>query len=73
MKQMQNIDTGLFVEALRKTTSLTLGQPFDAARSLYAMAVSLGLIKQSLLGCARFGRDIRALEKIALGPWAREV
>jgi hypothetical protein len=73
MKQMQNIAATQVAQALHKTTSLTLAQPFDWARSLYALAVHMGLIENSLLGSARFGRDISTLEKMTLGPWARQV
>ncbi len=73
MKHLQNTDATLVADALLKTTSLTLGQPFDMARALYALAVRVGLVESSLLGSARFGRDISSLEKMTLGPWARQV
>ena len=73
MKHLQNTDATHVAEALLKTTSLTLGQPFDMARALYALAVRVGLVESSLLGSARFGRDISSLEKMTLGPWARQV
>ena len=73
MKHIQNTDATQLAEALGKTTSLALGQPFDAARASYAMAARLGLIEHSLLGSARFGRYIHSLEKMTLGPWARQV
>jgi hypothetical protein len=73
MKNLQNTDATHVAEALQKTTSLALGLPFDLARSLYALAVRFGLVESSLLGSARFGRDISSLEKMALGPWARQV
>jgi hypothetical protein len=73
MKQMQTIDATQVAEAVLKTTSLTLAQPFDWARWLYALGVRGGLLENSLLDCARFGRDISSLEKMTLGPWARQV
>ncbi len=73
MKQLHNSDAADVAQALWKATSLTLGQPFDLARALYALTVRLGLMENSLLGCARFGRDISSLEKMALGPWARQI
>jgi hypothetical protein len=73
MKELQNAGASQVAEAIRKQTSLALGQPFDLARSFYALAVRLGVIERSLLGSARFGRDISSLEKMALGPWARQV
>ena len=56
-----------------KTTSLMLAWPFDIAHIMYAMAVRIGLLKDSMLTSARFSRDISALEKMSLGPWARRV
>jgi hypothetical protein len=73
MKHLQNTDAAPVAEALRKATSFTLGLPFDMARWVYALAVRAGFVKNSLLGSARFGRDISSLEKMTLGPWARQV
>ena len=53
------------------TVRLMLGLPFDLARANYANAVRFGLLEHSLLKSARFGRDICAIERLALGPWAR--
>jgi hypothetical protein len=47
--------------------------PFDMAREQYAKAVQFGLIERSLLGWAKFERQIDLLEKMILGPWARRV
>lgn len=73
MNHLNNIDTTKAIEALGKTTSLVLSQPFDMARAQYAMGVRVGLFENSLLACARFGRYISSLEKLTLGPWARQV
>ena len=73
MKHLQDTDATQLAEALGKTTSLVLGQPFDAARAFYAMAARVGLIENSLLRSARFGHYIHSLEKMALGPWARRI
>ncbi len=73
MTHLKSLDAVQITESMGKTTSLVLAQPFDFARSLYAFAVRFGLIENSLLGSARFGRDISSLEKMALGPWARQV
>jgi hypothetical protein len=35
--------------------------------------VRVGLIADSLLSSARFSRDVSSLEKMALGPWARQI
>jgi hypothetical protein len=50
-----------------------LALPFDLARSQYARAVRAGLIERSLLANAEFERTLGALERFALGPWARRV
>lgn len=73
MKLLQNADANQVKKALGKNTSMVLGLPFDTARALYAMAVRVGLIENSLLNSARFGRYIHSLEKVTLGPLARQV
>ena len=73
MKHLPNTDATLVADALMKATSLPLVQPFDMARALCALAVRVGLMESSLLASARFGRDISSLEKMTLGPWARQV
>lgn len=73
MKHLQNTDAAIVTEALGKTTSLLLSQPFDMARTQYAIGVRVGLFENSMLACARFGRYISSLEKMTLGPWARQV
>ncbi len=60
-------------DAFTKTTSLLLGLPFDLARTNYANAVRLGLIKHSLLNSTKFAQQLGAVERLALGPWARRV
>jgi hypothetical protein len=60
-------------ETLGEHTPLILVLPFDYAHILYAMAVRVGFLKDSLLASARFNRNINILEKISLGPWARRV
>ena len=55
------------------TASLMQVLPFDMAREQYAKAVQFGLIERSLLGWAKFERQIDSLEKMMLGPWARRV
>jgi len=58
---------------LGQPESLLLGWPFDIAHIFYALTVRTGLIKDSMLASARFNRDISALEKLTLGPWARQI
>lgn len=59
--------------SFEKTAALMQVLPFDMAREHYAKAVQFGLIKRSLLGWAKFERQIDLLEKMTLGPWARRV
>ncbi|WPC67729.1 hypothetical protein SBP18_04260 [Rhodoferax ferrireducens] len=56
-----------------RTLTLLQGLPFDLARAQYAAGVRVGLIEQSLLGWAKFERQVNLLEKLTLGPWARSV
>jgi hypothetical protein len=73
MNYLQHIDVATATKALGKTTSLVLSQPFDMARAQYAFGVRAGVFQNSLLACARFERNISSLEKLTLGPWARQV
>jgi len=61
------------LQSLAKTISLALGLPFDLVRANYARAVRFGLVEQSLLKSAKFERELVAVEKQALGLWARRV
>jgi hypothetical protein len=61
------------LSAAAQTTSAVLTLPFDIAREMYAKSVRTGLIKDSLIACARYSRDLNATEKLTLGPWARDV
>ncbi len=56
-----------------RSSVLLFSLPFDVAREQYASAVRVGLIEQSMLAGAKFERTLSALEKVALGPWARRV
>jgi hypothetical protein len=56
-----------------QTASLILGLPFDLARVNYAQAVRLGFIEHSLLKSARFAQELTTIERLTLGPWARQV
>ena len=55
------------------TTALMLGLPFDLARANYARAVKCGFIEHSLLKSARFAQELREIERLTLGLWARRV
>jgi len=46
--------------------------PFDALRAQYAGAVLAGLAQPSLLASGRWERALDALEKLVLGPLARQ-
>ncbi len=50
-----------------------LAFPFDVVRSLYSKAVQMGLIERSMLAGREFERALGAVERFALGPWARRV
>jgi hypothetical protein len=58
---------------LGQTASHILGLPFDLARINYAQAVRLGFIEHSLLKSARFAKELTEIERLTLGPWARQV
>jgi hypothetical protein len=49
-----------------------LALPFDALRFQYAGAVTTGLIQRSILASGTLERALDALEKLALGPLARQ-
>lgn len=55
------------------TASLMATLPFDMAREFYAKLVQMKFVEHSLLGSARFERDLNQMEKLTLGPWARQV
>jgi hypothetical protein len=73
MTHLTNIYTLQVIESIEKATSLVLAQPFESARLMYAWAVRFGLFENSLLDSSRFSRDISFLEKVTLGPWARQL
>jgi hypothetical protein len=58
--------------AARRTSQLVRSFPFDVARETYAKAVRSGIIKDSMLAEAKFAQSLGALEKLTLGPWARQ-
>jgi hypothetical protein len=49
-----------------------LALPFDALRLQYASAVMAGLVQRSILASGRLERALDALEKLVLGPLARQ-
>lgn len=46
--------------------------PFDALRVQYASVVRAGLAQRSLLASGKLERALDALEKLTLGPLARQ-
>ncbi len=59
--------------AVGRTSQLAMGVPFDVALETYAKAVRIGFIRDSILAEAKFARSLGTLEKLTLGPWARQV
>lgn len=49
-----------------------LAMPFDAMRFHYASAVAAGLAQRSILASGQFERALDTLEKLILGPLARQ-
>jgi hypothetical protein len=49
-----------------------LAMPFDAMRFHYASAVAAGLAQRSMLASGQFERALDTLEKLILGPLARQ-
>lgn len=75
MKQPKMNSPSFFkaMPVIERVAAPLLALPFDMARALYATAVHIGFIERSMLAWARFERAVDALEKLALGPWARRV
>ena len=64
-----------YLQALARAQDATrtcLGAPFDAMRAQYASAVQAGLVPRSLLASAQLERSLDSLEKLCLGPLARQ-
>ena len=49
-----------------------LAMPFDAMRLQYASAVMAGLAQRSIIASGKLERALDALEKLILGPLARQ-
>ncbi|WP_085316974.1 hypothetical protein [Derxia lacustris] len=58
-------------DAARACLSNALSAPFDAMRAQYAASVRAGVIERSMLGWRDFERQIVQMEKLTLGPLAR--
>jgi hypothetical protein len=61
------------IDAVSLWQASGVAAPFDLARAQYAAGVQAGLIERSLLASSAFERGLDALERLALGPWARTV
>jgi hypothetical protein len=61
--------TRLAVAAVQQALAL----PFELLRSGHAQAVRGGWAPRSLLQQRELDRGLQALERLALGPWARRV
>ena len=60
-----------------RPTPISVGQgllamPFDALRFQYASAVRAGMVQRSSLASGKLERTLDALEKLILGPLARQ-
>lgn len=64
---------GETAEALTRAVSGWLALPFDGLRVAHAFAVKEGWVSRSLLASRDFERSVVALERAALGPFARSV
>jgi len=49
-----------------------LALPFDALRFQYASAVMAGVIRRSIVASGRLEQSLGALERLILGPLARQ-
>jgi hypothetical protein len=49
-----------------------MAMPFDVMRLQYASAVMAGLVQRSILASGRLERALDTLERLALGPLARQ-
>lgn len=56
----------------REAMQTCLCAAFDAMRAQYAGAVQAGLVPRSLLASAQLERSLDRLEKLCLGPLARQ-
>ena len=55
----------------RRAMAEALEGPFDLALHGFGLAQRLGIIECSLITSQKFHRALAALERLALGPWAR--
>ena len=64
-------DSGAVLKTTKTHLQAAIFLPFDLARENYALAVRVGLIEQSMLASAKFGKLLIQIESITLGPLAR--
>ncbi len=60
-----------YAVVLEMTAAHACRLPFDIARTQYANAVRIGLVRQSMLAWAGFERCLSLAESATLGRWAR--
>jgi hypothetical protein len=68
MRAVASLPRPLVVNAVPELLAL----PFDTLRFQYAGAVRAGLVPRSLLAAGMLERTLDALEKLVLGPLARQ-
>jgi hypothetical protein len=61
------------LEDARCAMSAMLALPFDAVRAQYGTAVECGLLQRSMLAGRDFEHALVALERLSLGPFARQL
>lgn len=67
----KRLDAGDAAAALSRALSGCLAAPFDGLRVAHACAVELGWVPRSMLASREVERTLAALERAALGPFAR--
>lgn len=60
-------------ELARQTLGSPLAMPFEAARQQYSLAVKAGLQPNSMLAYREHFKTLDQLEKVTMGPFARQI
>ena len=71
--RLARYDSAPALEAVKSAVRTGACLPFDALRWAYAAAVQAGLTPRSLLASRDVEAHLDALERLALGPFARRV
>ena len=56
----------------RQDFARALALPFDLMSAQYACAVQAGVFRRSMLASGRLERGLHLVERLFLGPWARQ-